>query len=763
VLIEILDRLVERYLLSPYLTDIAFWGLFSLLPAVILIAWTHGKPGKDQATTAEKVGVPINVIATLGLLITVFGGKDLGARADLVTLSNELGQTEKHYIPRDSYRRRMAVFFWNNKSGQSEYDWLQYGVTELLMQDLQQNPFLLVTSPWANRGNGYYLRMKQAGFDKGVGLPLNLMREIADEANRQYFAEGELSRSGSDFVIIARVWETETLTLLGEVSEQGADLLPLVDRVSSGLRTVLDVPSGTGRLAEDLPLTETYGESEKVLSQYINGRNALLFQNDWVVSNQFYDQVLKADANFVLAWFHKAINLVDQGDIPGAQKALAEAQKRDYRLPTHDKANLKAATYRLSGEQDKLGSFLRMQVKLQGSAEAQRNLANFLYYTGRLEDAKDEFKQVQVMDAADLTAVLHLANLERATGNLPEALNYARSYLEAKPQNTQGMIFLGDLYLQSGDFEAASEQYFQAQLIEDPPLRSVLRQGLVALKQGEWGAVNDSLQQARQLDTGPAGQSAILVMQGLLEFRLGKIRQAIEVLELQTQSDELSKSPMNRVFSYTFPFVQYNLLIGEFDEAQQALDLAMESVQPPLNQFLAFSEVSLLAAQGEFDAALQAIDRGRDVIDRFKAKYIEFQIPLSEAIVAAERGDFPLAAEKFSRAIEQAERSTAGGELLFRLSDIYGACADMYVRSGDLKKAQVFLDQAFAHDPSEPSLWVARARLQKERGMEEMASASINYALAIWKEADPEYRHYREALEFRDSLSIVVAQAALSD
>ena len=68
MLIEILDRLSERYLLSPYITDAAFWGLYSLIPAVILLAWTHGKPGKDRVTTAEKVGVPINIIATIGLL-----------------------------------------------------------------------------------------------------------------------------------------------------------------------------------------------------------------------------------------------------------------------------------------------------------------------------------------------------------------------------------------------------------------------------------------------------------------------------------------------------------------------------------------------------------------------------------------------------------------------------------------------------------------------------------------------------------------------
>ena len=117
VAIEILDRLVERYLLSPYLTDIVFWGLYSLIPAVMLIAWTHGRPGKDKATRLEKVGVPINLIATMGLLITVFGDKDFDLAATQITVNNELGQQETHYIPSETFRRRMAVFFWKNESG----------------------------------------------------------------------------------------------------------------------------------------------------------------------------------------------------------------------------------------------------------------------------------------------------------------------------------------------------------------------------------------------------------------------------------------------------------------------------------------------------------------------------------------------------------------------------------------------------------------------------------------------------------------------
>ena len=54
VLVEMLDRLVERYFLSPFITDIVFWGLLSLLPAVLLLASTHGRPVKDEVTRLEK-------------------------------------------------------------------------------------------------------------------------------------------------------------------------------------------------------------------------------------------------------------------------------------------------------------------------------------------------------------------------------------------------------------------------------------------------------------------------------------------------------------------------------------------------------------------------------------------------------------------------------------------------------------------------------------------------------------------------------------
>ena len=107
----------------------------------------------------------------------------------------------------------------------------------------------------------------------------------------------------------------------------------MIDALSVELRDALDVPRGSARMVEDLPLAETYGESEAAFQSYISGLNARLFDNDFEASNAFFDAAVETDPGFVLAWFVKAINLVDAGDLRSAQEAISQAQALDYRLP----------------------------------------------------------------------------------------------------------------------------------------------------------------------------------------------------------------------------------------------------------------------------------------------------------------------------------------------------------------------------------------------------------------------------------------------
>lgn len=748
VLVEMLDRLVERYFLSPYITDIVFWGLLSLLPAVLLLAWTHGRPGKDEVTRLEKYGIPIYVLAAGVMLVTAFGSKDLSATAELVTLPNELGVEETHYIPRESYRRRIAVFFWDGDGLGPENEWLRYGVTELLTQDLQQNPFLLATSPWNGLAGGLYSEMKEAGFDDGLGVPLALKRDIADQFNRAYFIDGSVGKVDQQFTVTARVWDTETLEMIDEISASGWDLMTVVDDLSDGIRELLDTPQGQG----DLPLAETYGESQDALEAYILGRNAVLFENDRQKANQLYDLALQADNSFVLAWSVKAISLWQQGDAAGAISALEEAQKLSYRLPERDRVRLKMAAYQMSGDTEKLETLLRMQTQIVGDAASYQALGFYLMTAGELEDAKAQFKKQMEVDSSSFTVLLQLARLERATGDLEAAIAYALEYIETEPDDLDPQILLGDLYLEYGDMESARAYYERAQVIEEPPMSSTLKLALLSTKQGEWKRTRELLSEARALSTTARHAMSVLQVEAYLESRLGRIERAIELIEENLTYARQVQSPVEQVFGYNFPMIQFNVQLGRLDQAESLLLNAQQAVQPPMNQFLAFSEVMVFARKGDIERATAALDTAKGVIEHFKADYLAFMVSLSAAEIATAREDFSEAGEHYKDAIEEAKRSVFAAGLQEEQSIIYAACARAHVKAGEFDLAQSVLDYAFKRDSAEPDLWMARAMLQEANGAPHMALASVNYALAIWSDADADYVHYQEAQDLKRRL-----------
>ena len=61
-LVGALDWMVARYDLSEAYTTLAIFCLVSIIPSVIVLAYFHGAPGKDDWTKIEKFGIPINIL-----------------------------------------------------------------------------------------------------------------------------------------------------------------------------------------------------------------------------------------------------------------------------------------------------------------------------------------------------------------------------------------------------------------------------------------------------------------------------------------------------------------------------------------------------------------------------------------------------------------------------------------------------------------------------------------------------------------------------
>ncbi len=123
--VESVDWLVDRYALSPHLVDLALVALLCMIPTVLMIAYFHGGSGAQRWTRVEKVGIPANLLAAAAVLVVMFSGKDLSARA---------ATSEPSGYGLDP--NRVAVLYFDDLSKDQDLGYLGDGLTEALIANL---------------------------------------------------------------------------------------------------------------------------------------------------------------------------------------------------------------------------------------------------------------------------------------------------------------------------------------------------------------------------------------------------------------------------------------------------------------------------------------------------------------------------------------------------------------------------------------------------------------------------------------------------
>ena len=345
--------------------------------------------------------------------------------------------------------------------------------------------------------------------------------------------------------------------------------------------------------------------------------------------------------------------------------------------------------------------------------------------------------------------------LERAIGNMESAIDYARKYQEAKPEEFEAQLVLGDLLRDNGNLDGAEEHYQQASLLGDQPVLPLLRLADISVRKGDVNEARDLLEQAEMATQSPQHKAQVRGAVAVMEFRLGKVRAGIEQLYLLEEFMTQFESPFQVALSTYSPMVRAHNSLGDPDTAQEALNIALGMVAPPLDQFLAFNEADILIHRGDYDGAEEAAQRGADIIEEFKLEDMKFLNDMIDGFIKLERGNYPASSAAFRAAIERINHSVLGGSDLYRqLPMLNAVLAEALVLGGELDEAEKVLAEGFRLDPSEPVLWVSKAHFQFASGLPRLALASVSYALAIWKDSDPEYEELLEALSLEKEIGL---------
>jgi tetratricopeptide (TPR) repeat protein len=186
-------------------------------------------------------------------------------------------------------------------------------------------------------------------------------------------------------------------------------------------------------------------------------------------------------------------------------------------------------------------------------------------------------------------------------------------------------------------------------------------------------------------------------------------------------------------------------MLDDLDSARGALTTAQGLLNPPVDKFLSFSAASIQAKEKDIDAAYASLEDAREVMEQFQLKTLEAVARLVQALISEAEGDYVAVADNYLQAIEKIEHTVGSAELQAALPQIFSELANAQIKTDQLDAAEKSINAGFLLDQSEPTLWVAKARLQQVRNMPQMALASVNYALAIWKDADENYVMVKKA------------------
>jgi len=165
-----------------------------------------------------------------------------------------------------------------------------------------------------------------------------------------------------------------------------------------------------------------------------------------------------------------------------------------------------------------------------------------LLMAAQIYDAAEPcFLNAQTLNTADYRWPYYLAQLYRAQGELPKALDRFERAIALQPEDVSTLVWLGEIYLQQGRPEAAEPQFTKALALQPASVSARYGLGRTALARNDASRAVTYLEEVLQRD--PKASSAHYPL-SLAYAALGNTQKADEHLRLRANREILPSDPL---------------------------------------------------------------------------------------------------------------------------------------------------------------------------------------------------------------------------
>lgn len=744
-LVQFVDWAVEQYVLSPHITNLVVALLLLMIPSVLLLAYRYGHPGDDTWTRIEKIGVPLNVMAAAGILYFGFAGKDLGAATTTVLLEDEAGNEVTREVPKQAFLKKLALYHFDNASGDESLDWLSYGVTLGLQTDLSQELFVSTASPLDAGGLGsILLDLQEAGFAEGTGVPLTLMREIADKRHLDYFLSGSFSRDEAGLRFESELYETRRGKLLNRRTFAGQNPFELVDQLSEQLRRDLGVPEYRLEESPDLPVAELLTSS---LSAFEDASLAfhMAAGNEMAGSAPLLKSAVEADPTFSLAQAQLAATYLLSNQQDEANAAMQAAVLHLYRLPERSQLGLRTLDQWLfKQDADKAHSTAKYWTELYpDDIRGHQTLAQIYTSRGEREGAIAEYEMILEIDPSQYDYIREIGAIHAAGGDFERALSYFNRYAELFPDDYRSYTGIAAAHRGMGEFEEARAAYERAGVVDPDEPNISLSLARLEVDLGNFEQAAKYREQAFATSRSPQDRWAVYGLDEMLHGRQGLFDELDADYRRRAEVAAEFMNPVNLAINLANSgSLQGAAEVGHETRALRELDRLAADISAPFNGFLGIAYLQIYQTLEDTVQIRIQIGRLNGLIDALGFDALRPVVYVGEGHIAEIEGDCQEAIASYMKVVEINPNT--------RATRVYIARCQLAL--GNPAEAEVSLMEVLGRTPVYPSAHYQLALVFEEMGRTDEAIEQVDKALEVWKNADPAYKRAQRARELRARL-----------
>jgi len=732
-LLEFVDFIAQRFALSPHLIDLALVGPLLLLPSIILVTYFHGAPGQDEWVTAEKIGIPLNLLVGAAFLVFFFQGKDLGAATTTVVVTDEEGVETERVVPKEEFRKRVTIYFFDAEPADTAAAWLQYGLPVAILTDLFQDQFVDLRTPIL-----FPDRLREAGFEEMVNVPLSLAREIAEEQHREHFVMGSVATVGGEIQATVSLYETRRGRLLEEHEYVGPDLMGLADEISVQLRGDLKIPDLGDEGAQDFPAAEMLTDSPAAYRLSIESMMATQVERDFALGTSLMEAAVTADPTYADAQSSLANLYLFTNRAAEVGGPMQAAMDHLYRLPERSRFVVKSNYYFLV-RQDAEKAFAALEMWADLFPD------DLMAYQARLQiqvvrddkaGALASLEKILELDPAQKDVLLQIGSFREANGDAAAAEEAYLQYAQEFPESHQVLAQLAGLSRRSGNLEGARSYYDRALLLAPSDVGLMVGMGGLERSAGNFDEALEQFQTAMTAAGTPEERAQVYSALEAYYLARGQVGASIEYLE-----ERLAEAP---AYLPVFLVAQQQLMeagtyaeAGREEEAFAMVEEARTQLPPPFDGLAPIGELDIYMALEDPDGVEATLPAVEAFITNLQYEILRPALVSAQGTAHELRGEYREAIVSYEEEQKLAPSSTTVSRRL-------GRC---HRELGEYDEAVSLLQEALKTAPFGPLTNYEMALTYEAMGRLDEARVHIDRALDVWADADPGYKWAQRARE----------------